>query len=548
MYNSTYNNTAGSETANLTFEVNGSNGAMRIGNGANVQADTTAGSLTLGSHIVLNNDSNVTPNTSTRPTGRKGLIRFNDDTNSAEIYDGSVWADVGYYAGLPLGAIIAYPSDTAPNDTFLLCNGGSLSRSTYQDLFNLFNVNNSLLYGSADSNSFYLPNIQGRTIVGKGGGTFTALNQTGGVENVTLDINQIPVHRHNIPEVTVAGSGKIQSQFQGIATDTQQAGGHTHAIQQQAHYHGIDARTNTGWITPGGNQYLAHQGQWGSGGGNANITIVSDGVHTHQFTPSGTITSTLQLGTFQTQSTETTDKGGSGSHTNLQPFIVLNYFIKAKKESKRYSSTPLVSDARVKQNIQDMDSNEALNAILSLKPKRYEYLDQNISEFKKHIGFVAQEIKQYIPECVQTKREFVPNVYSMAKITVKVETNSILLTSVQKPITTILIAELKNQHIKENKHCQDYTVKDIKLRIFNRAKQPICIKCNEAIDEYNILIESCNNQNVLKNDEYFVYGQEIDDYHYMNNDAIFSTLVSAFQSLVKKVENQEILISKLCKK
>jgi len=136
----------------------------------------------------------------------------------------------------------------------------------------------------------------------------------------------------------------------------------------------------------------------------------------------------------------------------------------------------------------------------------------------------------------------------MAKITVKVETNSILLTSVQKPITTILITELKNQHIKENKNCHEYTVKDIKLRIFNRAKQPICVKCNEAIDEYNILIEPCNNQNVLKNDEYFIYGQEIDDYHYMNNDAIFSTLVSAFQKLAKKVESQEILISKLYNK
>lgn len=548
MYNSTYNNTAGSETANLTFEVNGSNGAMRIGNGANVVADTTAGSLTLGSHIVLNNASNVTHNTSTRPTGRKGLIRFNDDTNSAEIYDGSVWADVGYYAGLPLGAIIAYPSDTAPNDTFLLCNGGSLARSTYQDLFNLFNVNNNLLYGAADSNSFYLPNIQGRTIVGKGGGSFTTLNQTGGVENVTLDINQMPIHTHGVPAVTVSGSGSVQSQFQGQAADTQQAGGHTHAIQQQAHSHGVDVRTNRGWISPGNNQYLAHQGQFDSYGANANITLDSSGVHTHKFTAAGTVTSTLQLDTFQTQATTTQQNGGSGSHTNLQPFIVLNYFIKAKKESKRYSSTPLVSDARVKQNIQDMDSNEALNAILSLKPKRYEYLDQNISEFKKHIGFVAQEIKQYIPECVQTKREFVPNVYSMAKITVKVETNSILLTSVQKPITTILITELKNQHIKENKNCHEYTVKDIKLRIFNRAKQPICVKCNEAIDEYNILIEPCNNQNVLKNDEYFIYGQEIDDYHYMNNDAIFSTLVSAFQKLAKKVESQEILISKLYNK
>jgi microcystin-dependent protein len=549
MYNSTYNNTAGSETTNLTFEVNGSNGAMRIGNGANVVADTTAGSLTLGSHIILNNASNVTHNTSTRPTGRKGLIRFNDDTNSAEIYDGSVWADVGYYAGLPLGAIIAYPSDTAPNDTFLLCNGGSISRSTYQDLFNLFNVNNNLLYGSQDSTSFNLPNIQGRTIVGKGGGTFTALNQTGGVEDVTLNINQIPSHNHSVASIGVTGT----VQFQGSAIDinTSSEGAHSHGgtaseATEHTHQYGVIITQNTSGMGNNWSGYRTNpQWQWpnSTSGHKVTVQIASDGAHTHkvQTTPSGTIY--YQLATQSTA--QSGSNGGSGSHTNLQPFIVLNYFIKAKKESKRYSSTPLVSDARVKKNIQNMDSAEALNVILSLKPKRYEYVDKSISEFKNHIGFLAQEIKQYIPECVQTKREFIPNVYSMAKVTVKIETNSILLTSVQKPITTILIAELKNQHIKENKHCQDDTVNGVKLQIFNRAKQPICVKCNEAIDEYNILVEPYNKQIVLTNDEYFVYGQEIEDYHYMNNDAIFSTLVSAFQELDKRLKQQEALIREL---
>ena len=49
----------------------------------------------------------------------------------------------------------------------------------------------------------------------------------------------------------------------------------------------------------------------------------------------------------------------------------------------------------------------------------------------------------------------------------------------------------------------------------------------------------------MKSDEYFVYGQEVEDYHYMNNDAIFSTLVSAFQELGKRVKQQDIFIKEL---
>jgi uncharacterized protein YdcH (DUF465 family) len=50
------------------------------------------------------------------------------------------------------------------------------------------------------------------------------------------------------------------------------------------------------------------------------------------------------------------------------------------------------------------------------------------------------------------------------------------------------------------------------------------------------------------NDDYFVYGQEIDDYHYMNNDAIFSTLVAAFHNLDNRVKRQEQLIENLLEK
>jgi hypothetical protein len=271
------------------------------------------------------------------------------------------------------------------------------------------------------------------------------------------------------------------------------------------------------------------------------VQISTDGSHNHQVqtTPTGDIA--YQLATVNPAVSGS--RGGDGTHNNLQPYIVLNYYIKATKESKRYASA-LVSDARVKYNVRDMDSKEAMNAILSLQPKRYEYVDKTISDFDKHVGFIAQETKYCIPESVRTKRDFIPNVYSMAKVTVR-QTSSILLTSVQKPITCIIVDELKEQGSGESK--QTYSIKGVKLKLFNRAKQPVCVTCIESIDDYNIVVESCTNQCTLTSDEYFVYGQEVEDYHYMNNDAIFSTLVSAFQELDRRVKQQDVVIQELKK-
>ena len=566
MYNSTFS--VLSPTTNLTFEVNGANGAMRIGgDGTTVAADPSAGSLTLGSHLILNADSSVDPITSTRPKGRKGLLRFNNDNNSAEIFDGEKWADVGYYAGLPLGAIIAYPSDTAPNSTFLNCIGTSLSRATYSDLYALIGTTYGVGSDTTGSTTFSLPNIQGRTIVGKGtGGTFTALNQTGGTETVTLDVTQIPSHDHSVGSVTVSGSGSVQTQVQSSGTFTgrstttdfdRQGDAITDTTKPVGHSHG--AGWSGGGLHPGNSHDSGNQRYFQPLNGYAEATALQiyGSTHKHFFTASGDISvsssaqSSLSLGTFTTQGTQTGVKGGGLSHNNLQPYIVLNYYIKATKESKQYAAA-LVSDVRVKYNIKDMDSEQSMNAILSLQPKRYEYVDKTISDFEKHIGFIAQETKYCIPESVRTKRDFIPNIYSMAKVVVynENETSSILLTSVQKPITSIITDELKEQ-IRESKQKQTqdgdnaYSLKGVKLKLFNRAKQPICVTCIESVDEYNILVENCNNQCMLKSDEYFVYGQEVEDYHYMNNDAIFSTLVSAFQELGKRVKQQDIFIKEL---
>jgi microcystin-dependent protein len=546
-----YNGAKSSNAVEATsFEINGSNGATRIGK--NTTVNTTAGSLVLGSHLILNGE--IGANNAVKPTGVRGLIRFNDDNKSAEIYDGSYWVDVGYYAGTPLGAIIAYPSATAPSASFKLCNGETLSKTgegnKYADLFTIIGYTYS---ATKSGDNFQLPDIQGRTIVGfnesdTAPDAFKPLGATGGAKRVALSTAEMPAHKH-----TVAGPETFPVQVGGT---TQQAGSHSHTATDSGHTHYSTHSTNSQWVRGDWDQVSAVEPFYSQKSetsvGKAIITVDASGVHTHPFGGTGTaaitysdVQATLGLGT--------TNTGGSASHNNLQPYIVLNYFIKVVRDSKQYNSTSAVaSDIRVKRNIVPLKADQAIESIRGLQPKRYEYIDRNMSAFAQHIGFIAQEVKLCIPESVRTKREYIPNIYSMAKMTSSEKPGNALLTSVQHPIVKLITEQLILNL--DSDSCTslntNISIKGTKLKMFNKSKECFYVCCVESIDDYNIMVEPLDAVTTAKilSADYFVYGQEIEDYHYMNNDAVFSTLVSAFQALDKKCNQQEILLNAIISK
>ncbi len=84
---------------------------------------------------------------------------------------------------------------------WLFCDGQQLPISENETLFQLIGTT----YGGDGEETFNLPNLQSRVPIHQGNGF--QLAQAAGVEEVTLTVQQIPVHTHPLLASTAPGSG-----------------------------------------------------------------------------------------------------------------------------------------------------------------------------------------------------------------------------------------------------------------------------------------------------------------------------------------------------
>ena len=87
---------------------------------------------------------------------------------------------------------LTYQPSPLPSGWFP-CDGRSLSRTTYADLFSVL----STIYGNVDNDHFNLPDLRGRVVVGKGtSDAFSSIGKIGGTETHTLTTDEMPSHDH----------------------------------------------------------------------------------------------------------------------------------------------------------------------------------------------------------------------------------------------------------------------------------------------------------------------------------------------------------------
>jgi microcystin-dependent protein len=101
-----------------------------------------------------------------------------------------------------VGEIRIFAGNFAPAG-WMFCEGQLLPISEYETLFNLIGTT----YGGDGQSTFALPDLRGRVPIHTGSG-FT-LAQNGGVETVTLNINQMPSHPHAVVASNSSATGSI---------------------------------------------------------------------------------------------------------------------------------------------------------------------------------------------------------------------------------------------------------------------------------------------------------------------------------------------------
>jgi microcystin-dependent protein len=238
--------------------------------------------------------------------------------------------------GTPAGVISQYAGSAAPAG-YLLCQGQSVSTTTFADLFAAIGYT----YGGSGSN-FVIPNLQNRVPVGRGTGTFGSLNATGGAETHTLTVDQMPTHTHlqnshnHTQNAHSHGASSADAGSHGHTASTDTKGSHTH-LNSESHTHrafrGVSstkANSTTGSTVQSTNISVAisdvttaatHVNS-SAGGHDHTVTINDNGSHSH--------TVSVDNATAVNQATTATNQntGGGAAHNNLQPYIVVNYIIK----------------------------------------------------------------------------------------------------------------------------------------------------------------------------------------------------------------------------
>lgn len=114
-----------------------------------------------------------------------------------------------------VGEIRIFAGNFAPAG-WMFCEGQLLPISENETLFNLIGTT----YGGDGQSTFALPDMRGRLPLHQGNGFILA--ETGGAEEITLTVNQIPAHSHPFLASTSSGvdnhaAGKVLAQSPNVS-------------------------------------------------------------------------------------------------------------------------------------------------------------------------------------------------------------------------------------------------------------------------------------------------------------------------------------------
>jgi hypothetical protein len=151
--------------------------------------------------------------------------------------------------------------------------------------------------------------------------------------------------------------------------------------------------------------------------------------------------------------------------------------------------------------------------ILAIEPKTYKYVDKIAKGDNKVYGFIAQQIREVIPEAISIQKSYIPNIMLLA------DYDNSIVTLPSQPTKII---------IKQND----------KIKCYDKDNEEIYVDVVEVINELTFRI----NEIKYTDTKIFVYGTYIDDFHTLDKTYIFTLNVCATQELHRRIEAQNVII------
>jgi hypothetical protein len=171
-----------------------------------------------------------------------------------------------------------------------------------------------------------------------------------------------------------------------------------------------------------------------------------------------------------------------------------------------------LSDRRIKRDIEEINDETDLNMLLQVQPTTYYYRDEARNKGNgKVYGFIAQQIKEVIPDVVHTTQDIIANIYKTCLIYNKCE--------IYHNIS------------------QDVVI-DTEVMIYDKegGEKGKRYKIKEIYEDHFVIDED------IEGDDCFVFGYMVNDLNGLDKSNIYTLNVCDTQELHRRMEEQKVVI------
>ena len=187
----------------------------------------------------------------------------------------------------------------------------------------------------------------------------------------------------------------------------------------------------------------------------------------------------------------------------------------------------VTSDERIKDNIRDINDETALKQLRLIQPKIYGFKDKYEKGNIETIGYVAQQIKEVIPQAVTTTRRAIPNVLKPGRVYRKDDKLEIKLTV---PLENDITPGVFLKVIIETENEQD----NYEFEVISSSD--------------TLIVVSIGTERIAKIEDGMkavVYGEIVDDFHCLDEAQIFTIATASVQELDRQLQAEKAKTAQL---